>query len=214
MAQTAVFTIDEALRQGWALTKPNLFKLWGWGATMLLVSIGFNIIQAWTDGGVSLLVGLASYIVSLTLSVSLLKITLRLAHGQTPKYGELFWFEGKVIWYYFVASILYSAIILLGIVLLIIPAIIWGLMFGQFQYVVAERGVKPREALKLSRQMTNGNKGKLLWLGLAVGLINLGGALLLGIGLLVTIPWSTMVSVWVYRRMSSMAVPAAVPETV
>jgi uncharacterized membrane protein len=82
---------------------------------------------------------------------------------------------------------------------LIIPGIIWGMMYVFTPFIVIDRGMKPFEALRESRRITNGHKWQLLLFFLVLGGVNILGALCILIGLLVTVPISGLATVYAYR---------------
>jgi uncharacterized membrane protein len=71
-----------------------------------------------------------------------------------------------------------------------------------FSYFVVDQELGPIEALKRSAEITQGVKGDLFLLGLALGGINLLGAVALLIGLFATIPTAMLATAFVYRRLA------------
>jgi uncharacterized membrane protein len=115
---------------------------------------------------------------------------------------------------YLVGKILYGLIVLVGLILLIVPGIIWAYMFLYVGYLIIDRQLGPIEALKESRVITSGYKMDLFIFSLVVGVINIVGAILLLIGLLVTIPVTLMASAYVYRKLSPRMATTEVAATV
>lgn len=198
----ASFTIGEVYRQGWALTKPNFLKIWGYLLLMGAISWGFSAAGSFMGEGGKALMGFLGYIVSLILSLGYTRVLLKLVKGENPGLEDMFWFEGKAIVAYFIGSILYSFIVLGGIILLIIPGIIWGVGFGMYSYAIVDRGMDAEKSLRYSWRIMKGNKFKYMVLSLVVGLMNLGAALLLIIPLLITVPLSVMIMVVTYRKLA------------
>jgi uncharacterized membrane protein len=198
----AAFTIGEVFSQSWAITKPNIVKIWGYTLILGLVSFGFNLSGSFMGENAQALISLLGYVISLVLTLGYTRVMLKLADGQTAAFEDLFWFEGKVIWGYFVASILYSLFFLGGIFLLVIPGIIWGIGFWMYTYAIVDKQLGARESLKYSWRIMRGNKFKYFVLSLVISLMNMGAALLFLIPLLVTIPLSIMITVVVYRKLS------------
>ena len=64
--------------------------------------------------------------------------------------------------------------------------------FSQFYYLIVERGAGPLEALRLSMEVTRGRVLGLIGLFLLTMLVNIGGLLACGIGLIVTGPFSVL----------------------
>jgi uncharacterized membrane protein len=80
-------------------------------------------------------------------------------------------------------------------------------MFMLTPFIVIERAFGPIEAMKESHRLTYGHKWKLLGFTLLLLLINLLGALALIVGLLVTIPVSTLAFVHAYRVLGGKVEP-------
>ena len=104
---------------------------------------------------------------------------------------------------YFVASFLFGMAVLIGFFLLIIPGIYIGLRLQFYQYYIIEEGDNSFTALKKSFDATEDLALELFVFGLTVLLINLGGVLLFGIGMLVTYPITTMATAAIYKSLSS-----------
>lgn len=113
-------------------------------------------------------------------------------------------------WTYLGASILLGLAIAVGFLLLIVPGIIFTLMFMFTTFIVIDRELGPVEAMKESRRITHGYKWRLLGFGLVLALVNLLGILALVIGLLVSIPVSSLAFAHAYRTLGPRAVPDAV----
>lgn len=88
-----------------------------------------------------------------------------------------------------------------GFVLLIVPGVVVALTFMFTTFIVIDRALGPIEAMKESRRITHGHKWTLLGFSLMLVLINLLGILALVVGLLVTIPVSSLALVYAYRQL-------------
>ena len=66
------------------------------------------------------------------------------------------------------------------------------------------------ESMRQSAEATKGVWGNVSLFGLVLILLNILGAMLLGVGLLLTAPTSAIAAAWVYRRLTGTA-PAAAP---
>ena len=102
---------------------------------------------------------------------------------------------------YILSLIIYGLIVLAGLILLIIPGIIWAIKFQFFGYFIVDKGLGPIESLKQSAKITKDTKWTLFLFGLLSGLINLLGALLLLVGLFATVPTTMMAKAFVYRKL-------------
>lgn len=101
---------------------------------------------------------------------------------------------------YFFVSVIYSLIVLGGLILLVVPGIIWGLSYSQAIYLVVDKGLGVRESLTQSKHLMQGNRLQFLGMGFILIGINIIGALLFGLGLLITIPATALAGVITYRQ--------------
>jgi uncharacterized membrane protein len=100
---------------------------------------------------------------------------------------------------YFLTTIAFSV----GLILLIIPGIITGLMFSQVFYIVAENdNMSAIEAMKESARIMKGNKLKYIMLNLSFIGWSLLGAITFGIGLIWIIPYYNITLANFYKDIS------------
>jgi len=85
-----------------------------------------------------------------------------------------------------------TTIFVLGVAVAMIVMILVAIRFSQFYYLIVERGAGPLEALRLSMEVTRGRVLGIFFLGVLTFLVNLGGLLACGIGLIVTGPFSVL----------------------
>jgi uncharacterized membrane protein len=86
-----------------------------------------------------------------------------------------------------------------------VPGIIFMLMFMFTTFIVIERELGPIDAMKESRRITRGHKWQLLGFLLLLVLINLLGLLALVVGMLVSIPVSSLAFAHAYRLLGGKA---------
>ncbi|MGH9806506.1 MAG: hypothetical protein ACRD9W_04480 [Terriglobia bacterium] len=108
-------------------------------------------------------------------------------------------------WNFLGATILTGLAIVVGLVLLIVPGIIFMLMYMFAMFIVIDRGLGPIKAMKESTRITRGYKWQLLGFVLVLTVINLAGALALLVGLLVTVPVTSLAFAHAYRALSANA---------
>ena len=92
-------------------------------------------------------------------------------------------------WNVVLASLLVYAIIAIGIVLLIVPGIIFACKLAFVKYLVMDRKMDPVEAVKESWNMTTGYAGKIFLMGLLAIPIGLAGLIMFGVGIIPAIMW-------------------------
>ncbi len=196
------FSNKEALRFSWEVTKANLGFFISLFAGVLVIYLGFGVLQNFADRHslLSLVVSLADWFLQVMVSIGLLTIPLKFVDGQKADYGHLFSGYHHIL-RYFSASLLYMLIVLGGLVLLVVPGIIWAIRFQFFGYLIVDKNLGPIEALKRSWAITKGSVGELFTFSLLLALINLAGMLALMVGLFITVPISLLATAFVYRKL-------------
>jgi uncharacterized membrane protein len=87
-------------------------------------------------------------------------------------------------------NLLIFLVVLLGLIMFILPGIYFSVGYVFSHLFVWFHDKDPAEALKLSRKTVSGNFGQILILLLILGGINLLGVMALGVGVLLTLPFS------------------------
>lgn len=183
------FNKKEAIKFGWDKMKANFWFFAG--AIIILVAITaiLNLIPF-----VSLLSGIISW--------GLIAICLKIYNNEAVKITDLFSQIEKII-KYIGSTILYSLIVFAGLILLIVPGIMWAIKYQMMSYLIVEKDMGVMEALKKSAELTKGSRNNLFLFTILVALINILGALVFVIGLFATIPTTMMAMVYVYKKLSS-----------
>jgi uncharacterized membrane protein len=204
------FSIDEAVGFGWGVAKRNvIFFL----LIFVIAAVASGIFQGVQDATkeqapfISLLFALAGLFVTTVVSIGFTRISLKFADGETPRFEDLFTGYPLFVNFFF-ASVLYGLIVIVGLILLIVPGIMWAVRFSQFSYLVVDKGLSPAESLRKSADITQGARWHLVLFALILLGINLLGALALGIGLLWTIPTAMVAAAHVYRKLLAHSAPA------
>ena len=98
-------------------------------------------------------------------------------------------------------SPLHEAGVVIGMILLLLPAIILGIMFSLFPFVIMDENAGPAQALVRSAAITKGARGQLFVFLVVLSFLNVLGAVLLMVGLLLTIPITFLSEAYVYRKL-------------
>ena len=106
------------------------------------------------------------------------------------------------------ASVLTSFIIGIGIVLLIVPGIIFAVRLAFVPYLVTEKGMDAVTAIKTSWEMTRPHAWTIFFIGLLCIPIVLGGILVLGVGVVVSVMWIGVAFALVYHQVSQKQNPS------
>jgi uncharacterized membrane protein len=200
-ASTPVFSIREALRFGWQRTLDHLNPLIVLGLIAGALSAIANAASGVRGGFVlTLAVQLAQTFVGFVF----LRALLRIAGGQRVVLSRSEgWSDGFAS--YFVTTFLLGLLVALGFVLLIVPGVLWGLRYGFAPFLVADKRLEPMAAFHESRRLTEGLRGELLGFVAVLILVNLLGALALGVGLLFSVPTTGLAAVFVYQKLLARA---------
>lgn len=206
-------SIKECVRFGWETFKkrPGIFII----AILVVIAVQFvvGILQGAlesTDAGLASLLSFAiSMIVGALVSMGLYAFTLK-AHDNVAEASVRDLWHPKPFVPFLATYILLSIVLTIGFILLIVPGIILGIIFGFALYLVIDRNAGIIESFKESARITKGNRWNLFLLGLVFIGINIVGALALLVGLLVSIPVTMLAMTHAYRKLASEASAPAV----
>lgn len=211
--QAEKFSISRALNFGWQKMKRHLLLFIGLFIVAALVPLVPGLIEEgiysaarMTEGDlvrrlIAVIASVLQMALSAFMSAGLVRICLDIAHEKAPRFSDLF--SGRrVLLKYFVACFLYGAIVFVGLLLFIVPGIIWGIQFMFYGYLVVDKGCGPIEALEKSSALTKGVRWELLGFYLLLFGINFLGLLCLVIGLLVTTTITLIATASAYKQLS------------
>ena len=196
--------ISDALKFGWTTLQANaVFFL-----KLLALLIAISIIPAMLLGKVITMAGMwlgvpLQFLMlawQMILAMGLIKICLKFIDGQTPELSDL-WSAANQVLNYAAVKFLFTLIVAVGLILLIVPGLIWMMQFYLAGYLVIDKGFTPIKALKASSTITHGAKWDLGLFTTVIALVNVAGIIVLGVGLLITLPITLLASVYIYRQL-------------
>ena len=173
--------LSDYFRTGW-----GLFKQYHAGFVGFCL---FNLVLQLALSAIPIMGPVASAAVSTPLLMGNFIVSAKLLQGQTPEFRDFF----AGFQYYLplmLLSLVAGLFIGIGMMLFIIPGVYLAVAYLFASYLVVDRRLDFWPAMELSRRTVNPR-----WFGffafmLLVALLNLAGAVLLGLGLVVTIPLS------------------------
>ena len=197
------FSKKEAINQGFKLAKKNIVFFIGLFVIVVVVSSISSGIQI----GVALekqpvlylFLNVLTFIVNAVIGIGLIKISLEFIDGKKPKFSDLFYVKPLVN--FILASLIRGVITFIGFILFIIPGIIFSIRLQYAPYLIVDKNVPPVDAIKESWEMTKGNTWNLFFFGILLFLVNVLGAILLLVGLFVTVPLTMLATAIVYRKL-------------
>ncbi len=153
----------------------------------------FNIIY--------LLFTLVSFLIVLLLILGFTRIVLDLLSDKKVQRDDLF-SQSSNLPDFFVATSVYVVLGIIGIFLLIVPGVYFITRYYFYGIVLIDKGYGPIESLKYASRLSKGFRWQIFVLLLLLISINIFGVLLLGLGILVSLPISILVSVNLYKKLS------------
>lgn len=193
-----MFSIKESIKYGWAKFKEN--KEISLFTTLLLLAVG----AVGSDKELNLnnfLFNLAVIVFLIIIRIGYNKIYLKIHDGEQTKFSDIFQ-EYKTFWRYVGVSILVPLTVLGGLILLIVPGLIWLVRFSFAPIIVIDTVMGPIKSMKESYAITKGNFWKLTLFWIVLALLNLAGLIIVGVGLLISVPVSTLAYIYVYRNLT------------
>lgn len=211
------FSIQEAIKIGWELTKKNLGFLVGVVIIVFLVNLIPNFFSLLFEENtssaavVAMVVALVAWVLNLLVSLGMIKISLSVIDNTKKSFADIY--NGyPLLLNFFIGSFLYGLIVILGLFLLVVPGIYFAIKYHFYSYFIVDKKLGPIEALKESGKITQGVKINLLLFSIVLGLINILGAIPFGLGLLITVPVTMLAYAHVYRLLSKSSASSPVAE--
>jgi hypothetical protein len=134
--------------------------------------------------------------------LGLIQICRALSDGKAPAFAETFAYlplGAKFL----AAQILYVLMVAIGLLLLVVPGVYFGVRYALFGFCFANGETNPLRCFQQSAILSKGATTGLLWILAALFIFNLLGASLLGLGLLITVPLSVLIMTDVYRQLAA-----------
>ena len=211
------FSIKSALNFGWETFKRRPWFFVGATLVIFLLYIAAGALTGTIDyaltGDTKNYSGVGSildWLIGTLISMGVVAFYLK-AHDNPEQVTLSALWHPHPYWSYLAATVLVGLAILLGLLLLIVPGIIFGLMFMFTSFIVIDRALGPIDAMKESKRITSGYRWRLLGFILLLALINLAGVIALVVGLLITVPVTSIAFANAYRVLSDRAGAQPVP---
>lgn len=197
-------SVQAALHYGWDTFKKRPGFFIGMTAIIFVVSWVTGFILGMLGLKENFLGAILNLLVTTLLDLGVVATMLKIYEAPESAKIEDLWHPQQYL-SYLVATILTAIIVVVGLILLIVPGVIAALMLLFVKFIVVDRKMGPIDAIKESARMTKGNRMTLFLLVLSIAVINIIGAILLLVPLLVTIPVSTLAMVYTYRKLGHAA---------
>jgi len=187
-AAAPTFSSTEAFGFGWDVARRNT----GFFVVVLAVSAvldgipgTFQEATAATAPLVSFLFALMTLVVSTVTTIGQTKIALRFVDGERPTHADLY-AHHRLFFRFLTTGFVYVLVVALGLVLFVVPGVLWLVRYCASLYLVVDKGMGTREAMRTSAELTRGVRWQLFRFALACIVLVVGGIglVLAGVGLL------------------------------
>lgn len=205
----ATFSKRDAFMFGWERFKERPFFLIGLFVFTTLISVFTSALIDAATGSARFVFNVLDFAIQIVLNMGLTLIVLRVHDSVETGYMDIFE-PLHMFWKYLSATILTFIIVFFGLLLFIVPGIVAMIALAFTSYLIIDRNLGPIEAITESMRITHGHRWNILLFGLSLLVFNILGALLFGVGLLVTIPVSALATVYVYRWLLNPPIDAPV----
>ena len=201
-----VATVGSSYSNGWRQLWKHFLELFLIGLIALLIglpsgmSVGFEDIAV--AGAIFGFLGLVyGILITGPVDYGVAFANLKAARGDKLEIKDMF--EAfKNYWNAVLASLLVSVIIIIGLVLLIVPGIIFACKLVFTPYLVVDRKMEVIEAIKESWRMTGGHAWTVFFIGLLAIPIGIAGLICFGVGVIISIMWVTITFASLYHAVS------------
>ena len=211
-AARSPLSVGDAISYGWKGFTANVGSILLIVLVVVLVGFGLNVLGVLFDNQfVQFIFSLIGSIVGFVLALGLIRAALTITDGQKPNVGQLF--QGDGVLQYIIAAVVlgvgFSVLNFVGaITILLLPVtfvvtLVLGFFVQFFGYAILDENVGAFDGIRRSFVVVKDNLGDLILLWLAAVVINIGGALLCGVGLLATLPLTAIAWAYAWRRITN-----------
>lgn len=201
------FTISDVFKTAWSCTKAQIWVLCGLliGFTIISMIISLFAMPAQTSITGQIIVNLIMVIISSAFYLGYCKNLFQALDGEEPQfsaYGQ----QSRKIFTFFITSLIYSIIIIIGLALFIVPGIYLAIRLQFASAFIVEEDSGIIESLKRSWEITKGQGVQLFMLLLVMILIILVGFILVIVGVFVAIPVVYMMYCYAFRKLNTLTI--------
>jgi hypothetical protein len=201
--------VGAALGYGWKKfrenTGPFVILMLAVAAAALLVSLIQAIITPDNGGFIAFVwsmgVSVLAYVAMAIVQAGVWRASLGVTQGRAPEVTQLT--ETGNIGPFIITNLLVGLGFFVGLVLCVIPGIIWLVLTAYAPLIALDRGTDPVTAIRTSIDWVRGNLGQVLPILVVCYIVYVAGAFLCLIGLLVTVPVALVAITYSYRALTN-----------
>ncbi len=186
------FSFKEVFMFGWDKTKQHAWFVF---LTFIIAFIVTSSVQ---------FIPVVNALVALMAGLSLVSISILIAKDQHFTFHDLYapLLSAKRVLKFIAATIIYAVAVSIGFILLIIPGVYIATRFKFFPYVVIENeDLSMADLIKKTYKLSHNHFWVIFAFLVMATILNFIGALLLMVGLIVTVPVTLFASAYMYNRL-------------
>ncbi len=198
--------VGSAYKNGWR-------QLWKYFLELFVIGIiGFIIgiptqMNEWAQGAAAVgILGFLAFVYHILVNgpvqYGVAFAYLKAARGDKLEIKDMFEAFNNY-WNAVLASLLVTVIVIIGLILLIVPGIIFACKLVFTPYLVVDRKMEVLEAIKESWRMTGGHAWTVFFIVLLAIPIGIAGLICFGVGVIISIMWVTLTLASLYHAVSS-----------
>ncbi len=178
----------------------NPGKFMALGFLILLVQFGpIFLMKVPVMGGALRILGM---VLQYWMQMGMIMIALKVFDNKPFQIMDIFPMNLELFLRYIGCMILYFVIVFGGLLLLIVPGVIWAYKYMLAPTIVLDKNMRVMDAIKMSGKISDGSKWKLFCLMMLIVGINMLGFLCLLVGTMITIPMSALAMIYAYRKLT------------
>ena len=207
------FSKREANEFGWRTMRANLAIFIAFLIISMLASLffsGFADLFQKRLPVLSVVFNVGYVFLTVAINIVGIKIALKFCDNDERAISRVISFTPSLFFKFAAGYILYTLLIVAGLILLIIPGLILMVKYQYVVYFIADKDTEIGEAFNKSSEITKGVKWELFVFLILLSLINMAGVICFFVGLFVTIPVTMIAMAYVYRKLSDSPAPQAV----
>jgi uncharacterized membrane protein len=207
--------VGSSYGHGWGRIWKYFLELFLIGIIAIIIGIPGGM-RGWAHGGTAAFLGFLGVVYSILIAnpVQYGVYFSYLKAARRDKLEIKNMFEAfQNYWNAVLASLLVSVIVVIGLILLIVPGIIFACKLAFTPYLVVDRKMGVIEAVKHSWNMTGGYTWKVFLTGLLAIPIVIAGLIVFGVGVIISIMWINMAFASLYYAVSQAETNRLTPST-
>ncbi len=202
--------VSSAFSYGWKCFTENLGLLLALHIIVgLLGGVPNALIYRWSwgyryyyyyDSPRTLVIALLGAFLSIWLAIGMFKVNLRIVDGRPVTFQKLFSGADR-FWPFLGASILTAVGVGIAGMFLVVPGVLLAILWIFTSFVVVDQGKGPVAAIGESFRLVKSSFWSVAGFLILAAILNMIGARFYGLGLLVTVPTTSLALTYLYRRL-------------